>query len=78
MSFEEFLNSLLRHFSHNVSFPTIFLLLASMSLFCLFCFIQNKNPEISLSPPSDIFKTKACSKLALQSTDYRAALTETR
>ena len=63
MSIEEFLTYLWRHFSHKVvCFPATFLLLASMSLFLLFCFIQNKKTEMSLRPLSDIFKTKACSK----------------
>ena len=55
-------------------------LLTSTSLFCLFCFIRNKNKEIEilLSAPSDIFETKFCSKLPLQSVDYCAAFTQGR
>ena len=47
------------------------------SLFCLLRFIQN-NKQNSLSQPSDIFKPKSCSQLALQSIDYCAAFTESR
>ena len=84
MSSEEFLTSLWRQFSHNVvCFPTTFLLLASMSLFCLFCFIQNhekkqKKTGTSLRPPYDTYLRQAYSKLALQSTDYCAAFTQSR
>ena len=43
MPFEEFPTSLRRNFSHNVIFiPLTFLLLASMSLFRLICFIYNQ------------------------------------
>ena len=46
MPFEEFPTSLWRHFSHNViCFPATFLLLASMSLFRLFCLIYNKKQQ---------------------------------
>ena len=60
-----------------ICFPVTLRFLASMSLFCLYCFLMNKKtPEISLRPPSDIFRTKACSKLALQSTSYCPAFTQ--
>ena len=63
-------------FSHNViCFPATFLLLANMSLFCLFCLSRTKATQILLRPPADIFKTKGCSELALQSTDYCVAFT---
>ena len=46
ISLEDFLTSLWRHFNHNIiCFPVTFLLLASMALFCFFCFIQNKRQE---------------------------------
>ena len=46
MPFEEFPTSLWRLFSHNViCFPATFLLLASMSLFRLFCLIYNKKQQ---------------------------------
>ena len=77
MPFEEFLTSLRRHFSHNVFFTT-FLLPASMSLLCVFCFIEAKKTETLLTPPYYIFKTKASPKLALQSTVYCSAFTQSR
>ena len=81
MSAEEFMMSLRRHFSHNVvCFPAAFPLLASTSLVCFFCFTQNKikKTKFSLPPFSDTFKTKGCSKLALQPKDYCAAFTQSK
>ena len=82
MSVQEFLTSLWRHVSHNVvCFPATFLLLASTSLFYLFCFSRTSTTTTtkkSLRPPSDIFKTKVCSNLALQSTGYCAAFSQSR
>ena len=80
MSNREFLTSLWRHFSYNVvCFWATFPLLTSTSLFCLFCFIQNKkNIKVSLCPHSEIFKTKVSSKLAQQSTDYCDTFTQSR
>ena len=52
-----------------------------MSLFCLFCFKPQKNqkkPETSLRPPYDTYLRQAYSKLALQSTNYCAAFTQSR
>ena len=52
-----------------------------MSLFCLFCFKpqkKQKKTETSLRPPSDTYLRQAYSKLALQSTDYCAAFTQSR
>ena len=52
-----------------------------MSLFCLFCFKpqkKQKKTETSLRPPYDTYLRQAYSKLALQSTDYCAAFTQSR
>ena len=40
--------------------------------------VLQKTTKISLRPPSDIFKTKVSSNLALQSTDYGAPFTLSR
>ena len=48
------------------------------SILSLLLYPEHKKAIISLRLPPDIFKTKFCSKLALQSTVYCAALTQSR
>ena len=94
MSVEEFPTSLRRYFSHNVvCFPaTLHLLAVNTSLFRLFCFIQNqgiiyeelyartKKTQMPhcVHPLKYLIKAKVFSKLAIQSTDYHVAFTQSR
>ena len=75
----ESLTSPLHHFSHNViRFFATFLYWKVCLILSLLLYAEQKATEISLPLPSDTFKTKACSKLALQSTDYCVAFTQSR
>ena len=70
-----------RHYNH-VCFPANFPLLANVFILSLLLYPgqqqQQKKKKFSLRLPYDILKTKICSKLALQSTDYCIAFTQSR
>ena len=77
MPFEEFLSDVItRHFNDNVFPPTLFYW-QTIFLFCFFCFSKNKKQQkFYYVQTLKIFKTKVCSKLALQPTDNCTAFTQ--